>query len=226
MQLTFHGHACVSLTLPDGGGTLVIDPGSFSDTKGGLSGAAAVLITHDHADHLDAQAVLRHLGSSADTHVWGPRSAMDELTSGGAPTERVHEVTPGEVLQIAGTQVTVGGGDHAEIHPDVPRLATNVTYQIETAGGRIYHPGDSYTAPEALPDGGLDVLLVPVSGPWVKLAHAIDFARTVPAAVVVPIHDAPLSEVGHTLTARWLDTARLGGEYTYARLSVGESLTV
>ena len=77
----------------------------------------------------------------------------------------------------------------------------------------------------ALPDGGLDVLLVPVSGPWVKLAEAIDFARAVPAAVVVPIHDAPLSEVGHTLTARWLDTERLGGEYTYARLSVGELLT-
>jgi L-ascorbate metabolism protein UlaG (beta-lactamase superfamily) len=225
MQLTFHGHACVSLALPDGG-TLVIDPGSFSDTGAALNGATAVLITHDHADHLDAEAVLRHLGSSADAHVWGPGSAVDALTSGGAPTERVHQVTPGDVLQIAGTQVTVGGGAHAEIHPDVPRLAMNVTYHVETPGRRVYHPGDSYAAPEALPDGGLDVLLVPVSGPWVKLAEAIDFARSVPATVVVPIHDAPLSEVGHTLTARWLDTARLGGEYTYTRLSVGESLTV
>ena len=225
MQLTFHGHACVSLALPDDG-TLVIDPGSFSDTRAALSGATAVLITHDHADHLDAEAVLQHLASVADAHVWGPRSAIEDLVSGGAPTARAHEVTPGDVLEISGTQVTVGGGTHAEIHPDVPRLAMNVTYHIQTPGRRIYHPGDSYTAPDAQPDDGLDVLLVPVSGPWVKLAEAIDFARAVPAAVVVPIHDAPLSEVGHTLTARWLDTARLGGQYTYSRLSVGESLTV
>ncbi|MEU4363937.1 MBL fold metallo-hydrolase [Promicromonospora sp. NPDC023987] len=226
MQLTFHGHACVSLALPDGGGTLVIDPGSFSDTQAALNGATAVLITHDHADHLDAEAVLQHLASGTDAHVWGPRSAIDDLLSGDAPTERVHEVTPGDVLHISGAQVTVGGGDHAEIHPDAPRLARNVTYHVTTPGRGIYHPGDSYTAPDALPDDVLDVLLVPVSGPWVKLAEVIDFARAVPAAVVVPIHDAPLSEVGHTLTARWLDTARLGGKYTYTRLSAGESLTV
>ena len=224
MQLTYHGHACVGLTLPDGD-TLVIDPGSFSDTEAALRRATAVLITHDHADHLDTDAVLRHLRTAPDTHVWGPRSALDDLTAAAAPAARLHEVNPGDVLDISGTHVTVGGGTHAEIHPDAPRLATNVTYQVASSGRTVYHPGDSYTAPEALPDGGLDVLLVPVSGPWVKLAHAIDFARTVPAAVVVPIHDAPLSEVGHTLTARWLDTARLGGQYDYTRLSVGESLT-
>ncbi|GAB2483946.1 MBL fold metallo-hydrolase [Promicromonospora xylanilytica] len=223
MQLTFHGHSCVSVDVP--GGRLVIDPGTFSDTHAALNGAHAVLITHDHADHLDAEAVLQHLGSSADTHVWGPPSALDELTSAGAPADRVHAVAPGEVLEVAGAQVTVGGGTHAEIHPDAPRLAMNVTYRIETSGRSLYHPGDSYTAPQHVPDGGLDVLLVPVSGPWARLADAIDLARSVPAAVVVPIHDALLSEVGHTLTARWLDTARLGGGYRYAHLHAGESLT-
>ena len=230
MQLTFHGHACVSLTLPasraDDGRTLVIDPGTFSDTDAALSSATAILITHDHADHLNAEAVLAHLATSADTHVWGPPSAMEDLTSGGAPADRVHEVTPKDVLEVAGTQITVGGGTHAEIHRDVPRLAMNVTYLVQVDGGRLYHPGDSYVAPATVPDGGLDVLLVPVSGPWMKLAEAIDFARSVPASAVVPIHDALLSEIGHTLTGRWLDTARLGGDYTYARLQVGESLTV
>jgi L-ascorbate metabolism protein UlaG (beta-lactamase superfamily) len=151
---------------------------------------------------------------------------MAELTTGGAPAERVHEVVPGDVLEIAGTQVTIGGGAHAEIHPEVPRLAMNVTYLVQVDGGRVYHPGDSYEAPATVPDGGLDVLLVPVSGPWTRLREGIDFARAVPAGAVVPIHDALLSEIGHTLTARWLDTARLGGEYRYAHLQIGESLTV
>jgi len=225
MQLTFHGHACVSLTLPDGGGTLVIDPGTFSDTASALMGATAVLITHDHFDHVDVPAVAEFLVSSPGVGVWASGPAADALRDGGAPSNQVQEVTPGQVLDVAGARVTVGGGDHALIHPEVPR-AVNVTYLIEVDRQSLYHPGDSYEAPTRLPDDGLDVLLVPVSGPWMRLAEAIDFARSVPAGAVVPIHDALLSEIGHTLTGRWLDTARLGGEYTYSRLTIGEALAV
>lgn len=225
MQLTFHGHACVSLSLPDGG-TLVIDPGTFSDTAAALTGATAVLITHDHADHLDVAPVVQLLTSSPDTEVWAPGSAVDDLVSAGAPAERLHTVAPGDALEIAGAQVAVGGGAHAEIHLEAPRLVMNVTYLIEAGGTTVYHPGDSYVTPGTTPQDGLDVLLVPVSAPWMKMADAIDFARSVPAGAVVPIHDALLSEIGHTLTSRWLDTARLGGEYTYSRLAVGEALGV
>jgi L-ascorbate metabolism protein UlaG (beta-lactamase superfamily) len=224
MRLTFHGHACVCLQLPDGG-TLVIDPGTFSDTASALTGAAAVLLTHDHFDHVDVPTVVEHLGTAPDVHVWATGPAADALREGGAPSGQVHEVEPGQVLDVVGARVTVGGGDHALIHPEVPR-AVNATYLVETGGTSVYHPGDSYVAPAAVPEGGLDVLLVPVSGPWTRLAEAIDFARSVPTRAVVPIHDALLSEVGHTLTGRWLDTARLGGQYTYARLVPGESLTV
>jgi L-ascorbate metabolism protein UlaG (beta-lactamase superfamily) len=224
MQLTFHGHACVSLSLPDGG-TLVIDPGTFSDTTAALTGAAAVLITHDHFDHVDVPPLAAFLASHPNVQVWASGPAAATLVEGGGPADRVHDVTPGQVLDAAGARVTVGGGDHAVIHPEIPR-AVNMTYLIELDGQSLYHPGDSYDAPAQLPDSGLDVLLVPVSGPWTKLADAIDFARSVPAGAVVPIHDAPLSEIGHTLTGRWLDAQRLGGDYTYSRLTAGESLTV
>ena len=225
MQLTFHGHACVSLDLPDGDGTLVLDPGAFSDTASALTGAAAVLITHDHFDHVDVSAVAEFLTANPGVGVWGSGPAAAALRDGGAPSDQVHEVTAGQVLDVAGARVIVGGGDHAVIHPDVPR-AVNVTYLVDVDGQSLYHPGDSYDAPTQLPDDGLDVLLVPVSGPWMRLAEAIDFARAVPADAVVPIHDALLSEIGHTLTGRWLDTARLGGKYTYSRLTTGEKLAV
>lgn len=224
MQLTFHGHACVSLGLPDGGGTIVIDPGTFSDTASALTDAAAVLLTHDHFDHVDVPAVAELLGAAPDVHVWAASAAANALREGGALPDRIHEVEPGQVLDVAGAQVTVGGADHAVIHPEITRAA-NVTYLVEVDGTSVYHPGDSFEPPTAPPESGLDVLLVPVSGPWMKLQESIDFARTAPAGTVVPIHDALLSEIGHTLTGRWLDTARLGGDYTYARLLVGESLT-
>ncbi|WP_454855973.1 MBL fold metallo-hydrolase [Promicromonospora soli] len=225
MQLTFHGHACVSLTLPDGGSTLVIDPGTFGDAASALTGAAAVLITHDHVDHVDVPALVEHLAAHPDVHVWASGPAAAALRDGGAPSNQVQEVEAGQVLDVAGARVTVGGGNHAVIHPEVLR-AVNMTYLIEVDGQSLYHPGDSYEPPARLPDDGLDVLLVPVSGPWMRLAHAMDFARSVPAGTVVPIHDALLSEIGHTLTGRWLDTQRLGGEYAYSRLAAGEALAV
>lgn len=225
MQLTFHGHACVSVSLP-GDRTLVIDPGTFSDTAAALTSAAsAVLITHDHFDHVDVPAVVEFLGTVPEVQVWATGPAASALREGGAPEGQVHEVHAGQVLDVAGALVTVGGGDHALIHPEVPR-AVNVTYLVEVDGQSLYHPGDSFVPPAQVPQGGVDVLLVPVSAPWLKMQEAIDFARSVPAGVVVPVHEVFLSDAGHAMAGRWLDTARLGGEYTYTRLTAGEQLSV
>src|SRR5215469_5952080 len=49
MRMTKLGHACVRLEKD--GTALVIDPGTWSDADAALSGASAVLITHEHADH-------------------------------------------------------------------------------------------------------------------------------------------------------------------------------
>lgn len=54
MKLTHFGHACVR--VQDGDRVLVIDPGTFSDAETALSGATAVLVSHEHADHVDVEA--------------------------------------------------------------------------------------------------------------------------------------------------------------------------
>ena len=55
MQLTKFTHACVR--LDDGDRTLVIDPACSARSSEALDGAAAVLITHEHPDHIDADKV-------------------------------------------------------------------------------------------------------------------------------------------------------------------------
>lgn len=219
MRLTSHGHACVRL---DGEGTrLAIDPGSFADAPAALDGATAVLITHEHPDHVDAAAVVAALQADGALRAWGTAGAVAALAAAGAPADRLHAVAPGEKLELGAARVTVGGGTHALIHPALPQAA-NVTYLVALDGATAYHPGDSFDPPAGDPD----VLLTPVSGPWLKLGEVIDFVRPASARYVVPMHDALLSEVGYRMVSGRLSDPALVGEHTYARLAPGESLTV
>ncbi len=225
MRLTFHGHACVRLDGgrgPTGDSTrLVIDPGTFADAAAALDGATGVLVTHEHSDHVDTGAVVPALAADPALEVWATPAAAALLTDAGAPAESVHPVVPGETFLLGDARVTVGGGQHAVIHERIARVE-NRTYLVELDGIVVHHPGDSFD----LPAGPVDVLLVPVAAPWLRLAEAIDHTLAASARVVVPIHDAHLSEIGHGLVARWLDTMRLGGEHEYRRLRSGESFDV
>lgn len=215
MRLTFHGHACVSLA---GARTrVVIDPGTFADAAAALEDATTVLVTHEHPDHLDVDAVLAALRVDDLLTLRGTTAAVDLLLDAGAPADRLHVVAPGEELQLGAAHVDVGGGNHALIHPRVPQVE-NRTYTVTLDGATAHHPGDSFD----LPASAVDVLLLPVSGPWLRLAEAIDATLAASARTVVPVHDALLSETGHRLVSRWLDTARLGGEHEYRRLAVGD----
>jgi hypothetical protein len=67
-----------------------------------------------------------------------------------------------------------------------------------TAGGRaVYHPGDALTAPGR----AIDVLLAPMSAPWLKVGEAIDFVREVGAPRSLGIHDKVYSEIGLGMVA-------------------------
>ncbi|ACZ30765.1 Zn-dependent hydrolase of the beta-lactamase fold-like protein [Xylanimonas cellulosilytica DSM 15894] len=219
MRLTFHGHACVRLDNDDT--ILTLDPGAYSQAASALTGATAVLVTHDHQDHVDVAAVVAAMRADPVLPVYASGPAAQTLVDGGAPADRVHAVRPGQELTVGAARVVVGGGDHALIHPRIPQ-AVNVTYRVEFGGRSVYHPGDSFD----LPAGPVDVLLTPVSGPWMKLGEAIDYAAAAEAPVLVPIHDALLTEIGHGMTQRQLSAPALVGERSYRRLRPGESLDV
>ncbi|MHA7133005.1 MBL fold metallo-hydrolase [Oerskovia turbata] len=220
MRLTFHGHSCV--TLDHAGTALTIDPGTFADAPAALRGADAVLVTHAHPDHLDVDAVRDARTLRPGLRVMGPQSVFDRL--GETPDgDRLVLVEPGDVLALGALSVQVGGGEHALIHPDVPRVA-NVTYLVAGDGVRVHHPGDSFSPP--LTDERLDVLLAPVAAPWMKVAESIDYVRALDPWTVVPIHEGVLSPAGLGLVHRLLGEGRTGGAYAFRPLGVGEGLDV
>ena len=220
MRLTFHGHSCVA--LDHDGTTLTVDPGTFADTSSALADPGTLLVTHAHPDHLDVAAVRRALDEHPGLAMIGPQATFD-LLGVAADDERYRVVEPGDVLELGPFAVLVGGGQHAVIHPDIPRVA-NVTYLFSADGASVYHPGDSFSPP--LTQEQVDVLLAPVAAPWMKVAEGIDFVRTLDPRTVVPIHDAILSAAGLGLVHRLFGAGRTGGTYDYRPLEVGQHLDV
>ncbi|WP_028931268.1 MBL fold metallo-hydrolase [Pseudonocardia asaccharolytica] len=179
MQITHFGHACV--LIDTGTARLLIDPGTFSAGFEKLSGLDAILVTHQHVDHLDIDRLAPLLAANPQA-----RLVIDVGTATQIHDYDFELTAPGETLQIAGARVEVLGGAHAVIHPDIP-LVPNNAYLID---GVVLHPGDSYTPP---PAPGLDVLFVPTGAPWLKVSESVDYLRAVAPRTAVPIHEAVLA---------------------------------
>ncbi|MFF2523035.1 MBL fold metallo-hydrolase [Streptomyces liangshanensis] len=213
MKLTKYAHACVALEKD--GVTLVLDPGKYTpEAKEAVAGAAGVLVTHDHADHFDAELLTAALDARPDLLVFAPAVVAEQLGEHGG---RVRAVADGDTFTVGGFSVAVDGERHAVIHPDIPR-ADNVGFLVD---GAVFHPGDSYH----VPDAAVGTLLLPTSGPWTKLSEAADYVRAVQPERVVQIHELLLSELGQQSTAAILGEGGLTGK-PLTILAPGESLTV
>lgn len=210
MRLTKLGHACVRLDKD--GAVLVIDPGAFSGDDA-LAGADAVLVTHEHFDHVVPDQMRAALTANPDLRLWAPAGVAGQFAEFG---DRARAVAHGDDFTAAGFTVHVYGEHHAVIHPDIPTIA-NVGFLVD---GEVYHPGDSYTVPED-PAG---TLLVPISGPWFSNREMIDFARAVAPKRMYAIHDALLSPIGVNVTEMFAGLAAGPNNATYTHVDPGTTV--
>ncbi len=182
MKLTHFVHACVLVETPSA--RLLFDPGVFSAGFEELTDLDGIVITHQHADHLDLERLPALVAANPRARlVVDPGSALPV-------TERGLEFQvagAGETLEIGGSRVDVVGGEHAVIHPDLPGIP-NLGYVVDD--GAFYHPGDSFFSTA---DRDIDILGLPTGAPWLKLSEAVDFFRAVSPRVAVPIHEAVLA---------------------------------
>jgi L-ascorbate metabolism protein UlaG (beta-lactamase superfamily) len=187
MKITRLGHAAV---LVDVAGTRVlIDPGVFSaDEAFALTGLDAIVVTHQHPDHLDQDRAPALIERNPDAVLLcDPETAA--AVSFGSWTENADglETTVGAV-SLRGV-----GARHAVILPSIPRIG-NVGVLVSADGEpTLFHPGDTYEhAPE-----GVDVLAVPLSAPWAKTSETVDFVQRVSPGSLFPIHDCTISEIAY-----------------------------
>lgn len=209
MRVTKFGHACVR--LEKNSRAIVIDPGAMTPEPEALAGVEAVLITHEHFDHFEPERLRAAAADNPDLIVYTCPGVARHLPELG---DRVRVVRDGDVLDVAGFDITVVGEKHHFSHPDVPPV-DNVGFLIDK---EVFHPGDALTVVD------VPTLLVPGNAPWMTVPDLIMYLRKVSPRRAYAIHDGLINEWGIQVLESVLasEAERLGAEIR--RLVPGESV--
>lgn len=211
MNITKREHAC--LVVEQSGASLVIDPGSFTEpfTAPGL---AAIVVTHEHADHVTPAHLDRLLADAPGAvELFAPAGV-----AAAHPDYHWQIVDGGDVRAAGPFALAFSGGHHATIHRSIPIVDNVGVFVNET----LYYPGDSFT----VPGGDVPVLAVPASAPWLKISEVMDYLDTVKPRHAFPTHERINSDAGNALAnARITHVVELhGGRVTV--LQPGETLEI
>ena len=190
MRLTHLGHAC--LLVETGGQRILIDPGAFSPGIEDVTGLDAILVTHQHGDHVDLQRLPAVLEANPQARLYAEPQAAAVMAEAGIAAELA---VSGEALTFGTVQVTPVGETHALINEALPRIG-NLGVVLRSEGEpSLFHPGDAYDAEP----GQIDILALPLNAPWTASRDTVAFARRISPRVSVPIHDVLLSAIGRQL---------------------------
>lgn len=182
MRVTKYEHSC--LLVEDDDVRILTDPGELTHGFVNLTGLSAILVTHQHFDHIDLERIAPLLERNPKAALYADEATAALLSERDIPAQTARH---GDRLDV-GVEVAVYGGEHAVIHPEIP-VVPNVGYLI---GGRFFHPGDSFT----VPDAPVEVLGLPTAAPWLKASEAIDYLRAVAPRMAIPIHEGLLARPG------------------------------
>lgn len=185
MKITKFGHCC--LLTEENGVKILTDPGTYSTQQSEIKNIDFVLITHEHTDHF-------HIGSLKALLINNPQVKVITNKSVGALLEKdgisFSVVENGQNFDANGILIEGFGENHALMHTSIPPIQ-NTGYFI---ANKLFYPGDAFTNPRKQ----IEVLALPVAGPWMRLLEAIDYALEIKPKTCFPVHDGILKQIGST----------------------------
>lgn len=154
------------------------DPGAFSSGQELVTDLDVVLITHEHPDHLHTASLEAILKNNPEVRIISNSAVARKLKD----INLYCEVVEGRnSIKIGSTAVEAFDGQHGEIFEDFGQVQ-NTGYFI---ADKFFYPGDSFHDPER----AVDVLALPVAGPWCPIGDAIRYALEVKPRKTFPVHD-------------------------------------
>ena len=190
MRVAYLGHAC--LLVETGGQRILIDPGAYSPGIADLTGVDLIVVTHQHADHVDLQRLPTVLENNPQARLYAEPQAAAVMEDAGIASEYT---VSGKTLTFGQVHVTAVGEKHALINEALPRIG-NLGVVLRSEGEpSLFHPGDAYDAEP----GPIDILALPLNAPWTASRDTVAFVRRIAPRVSIPIHDALLSAIGRRL---------------------------
>jgi len=194
MKIHKLGHCC--LVVETKGKRIMTDPGEYSTLQKDALDIDIILFTHEHGDHF-------HLESLKAVMTNNPQAKI--ITNTAVAKLLQSEKIPYQILEQGASKTEDGilfegfGEKHAEMFPTWGQVQ-NTGYFIDN---KLFYPGDAFTDPGK----PVDILAVPVAGPWMKLSEAIDYALLIKPRVAFPVHDGILKHPGgaaHKLPSKFL----------------------
>ncbi len=172
MKVTRYFQSC--LLVEEGKARILIDPsGQENDRLGEFGKLDAVLYTHEHSDHFDAE--------MAQTFV---EQGLAPVYANASTAKLIKAsktvVKDGQEFNINGVRVKSIELPHCLMW-DGSQGPQNTGYLIN---GKLFHPGDGVNLTGLKVNG----VALPINGPDVSLKDAFAFAKQLSAENVVPIH--------------------------------------
>ena len=177
----FNQYAGILLKTPTK--TLAIDPVEIKPKS--LQNIDAILITHEHYDHLDPRLITEIQKATNCTII--ADSASTKKLQHAIPTEKLQEIKPGAEIKIGEVSVKAEKCNHNAQAP--------VTYIITSEDQvKVYHTADSLPFPELAAIGQrekFDVVFCTVGiAPGSTPQTGFEIARLTKPQVAVPYHTA------------------------------------
>ncbi len=200
MKITKLGHCC--LLIETNGVRIVTDPGNYSTAQDAVTDIDFIVISHEHTDHLHIESVKNLLKNNPQAKIITNASVGKILTKENIPFS---VVAHSQSADLKGVSLKGWGTKHAVIY----KMLEDTENTGYVFAEKFFYPGDAFTPPNM----EIEILALPVAGPWMKLSEAIEYALLVKPKKCFPVHDENLKTYGISHRLPGIELPKSGIEF-------------
>jgi L-ascorbate metabolism protein UlaG (beta-lactamase superfamily) len=183
MKIKKLGHCCLVVETNDK--RIMTDPGSYTtEEQVKEKNIDLILITHEHGDHLHIESLKKILENNPNVKIITNNGVGKFLNEIGIKFEVLENKIPKEIL---GVELEAHDCKHEEIFEEYGQVQ-NTGYFIDK---RLFYPGDAFYNPGK----PVDVLALPVAGPWTRIKDFLKYALEIKPKICFPVHDGGLKSL-------------------------------